>query len=45
MRTVLAASAKRSFRSEESGLSVRYFGRAGTVEGLGWARSWGIRAG
>jgi len=33
-KTVLAATADRIFRNAEAGLTVRYFGRAGVVEGF-----------
>jgi outer membrane protein assembly factor BamB len=33
-KTALTASGERVFRNAEAGLTVRYFGRAGTVEGL-----------
>ena len=33
-QTVLAATAERIFRNTEDGLTVRYFGRAGVVEGF-----------
>jgi outer membrane protein assembly factor BamB len=33
-RTTLAATADRIFRNSETGMTLRYFGRAGTVEGL-----------
>jgi outer membrane protein assembly factor BamB len=33
-KTTLAATAERVFRNTEDGVTVRYFGRAGTVEGL-----------
>ena len=33
-RTSLAVAADRLFRNDETGVTVRYFGRAGTVEGI-----------
>jgi len=33
-RTTLAATADRVFRNSETGMTVHYFGRAGTIEGL-----------
>ncbi|HXV76271.1 MAG TPA: PQQ-binding-like beta-propeller repeat protein, partial [Candidatus Polarisedimenticolaceae bacterium] len=40
-RTPLAAAADRVFRNAEAGVTVRYFGRAGTVEGLSIERAAG----